>query len=218
MIPLVRGAEPAILAEKGAAWTQKHLADRARDPKKRPNHRCYGHEAVRVELRRMSARKCFYCERRLADSEQEVDHYIEAAEQPQHAFTWSNLYLSCESCNNGKAPNTSHPVTACLDPCAPGVDPGAHLTFQAECIEPLGESTAGRNTIRKYNLDRDGLDLARARALGELRDAIIVVQRSMIADGRRALSEAERGLLRQFGDPIRPFSLMMKTYLDRMGL
>ena len=39
----------------------------------------------------MTHGKCFYCERRLTDSEQEVDHHVEVAERPELAFEWSNL-------------------------------------------------------------------------------------------------------------------------------
>jgi len=214
MVPLVRGPTPRVLVEKGPAWTKKYLAD----PNKRPDHRCYGHVEVRVELRRMSSHKCFYCERRLAEVEQEVDHYVEVAERPQDAFTWSNLYLSCGSCNGGKAPNATHPVTACVDPCASVPIPDAHLTFECERIEPRDGSMVGRATIRKYNLDRDDLDLMRSKALGELRDALIAIQQVMIREGRKEFSDAERSLLRLFGDPIRPFSLMMSIYLRRLGV
>ncbi|MDO9020645.1 MAG: hypothetical protein Q8S73_44170 [Deltaproteobacteria bacterium] len=56
------------MTEKAAAWTGRYLAERQAHPTRRPDHRCYGHDEVRVELRRMSHHKCFYCERRLTEA------------------------------------------------------------------------------------------------------------------------------------------------------
>lgn len=217
MVPLERGPTPAILQERAAAWTAKYLAERQTEPKKRPDHRCYGHEQVRMELRRMSSNKCFYCERRLTEREQEVDHYVEVAERPQDAFAWENLYLSCEPCNQGKAPNTTYPVSACVDPCAPGVTPDQHLCFDDETIGPRDDSPAGLRTIRKYNLDRDDLNLARSRALTSLFNAVTSVQKKLIEEGRQHPSAEERSLIRAFAGSSRPFSLMMREKLQRLG-
>ncbi|MFO0644918.1 MAG: HNH endonuclease [Polyangiales bacterium] len=217
MVPLVRGPTPRPLAEHGARWTLAFVAERAANPSKRPLRERYGHPEVRVELRRMSLGKCFYCERKHTDGEQEVDHHIEVAERPDLAFAWENLYLSCRACN-GKAPNTQIPVASCVDPCAPSASPNAHLTFHGECIQPRANSSHGRETIEKYRLHRDELDLARARALREFDGAYIAVLRSMNASGRKEPSVEEREFLRDFADPARPFSLMMATYLKRLGL
>lgn len=218
MVPLVRGPAPTVLANTATAWTQQHLAERMKYPNKRPDSKRYGHIEVRVELRAMSHHKCFYCERRLSESEQQVDHYIEAAEQPQSSFDWDNLYLSCPSCNIGKPPNLAQPVAACLDPCAPGIAPDQHLAFNDEFIEPLSGSKMGRATILKYRLDRPELEGARSRVLRDFMKIQIQIKDRMIADGRTAMSDDERELLRRFGDPIRPFSLMMKSHLSPLGL
>lgn len=68
MVPIRRGPAPRVLTEKAAAWTGRYLAERQAHPTRRPDHRCYGHDEVRVELRRMSHHKCFYCERRLTEA------------------------------------------------------------------------------------------------------------------------------------------------------
>lgn len=217
MVPLVRGPTPRPLAEHGDRWTETYVAERAANPSKRPHPERYGHSEVRVELRRMSLGKCFYCERKLTEGEQEVDHHIEVAERPDLAFAWENLYLSCEACNR-KAPNTQIPVASCVDPCAPSASPKEHLTFHRECIQPRANSSHGRKTIEKYRLHRDELDLARARALNEFHEAFEAVLLRMNASGRKDPSVEERELLRDFADPARPFSLMMATYLKRLGI
>lgn len=215
MVPLVRGPEPAILREKATAWTAKYLAEPTAEPQKRPDHRCYGHPQVRVELRRMSSHKCFYCERALTEREQEVDHHIEVAERSQEAFAWSNLYLSCRSCNGSKAPNTTHPIADCVDPCASDVTPEQHILFGDERISPREDSSAGLLTIRKYNLDRDELNLARLKALQELSNAVIAVLTKANDEGRKPTNE-ERSLVRAYASPTRPFALMMRAKLQRL--
>lgn len=168
MVPLERGPSPQVLVDKVAEWTADYVARRQISPTLRPRKERYRHEQVLTELRRMSGGKCFYCERKLSESEEQVDHHLEVAERPELAFAWSNLYLACAECNNQKAPNTQIAVTACVDPCEPGARPAEHLAFDDERIEPCDGSSRGRDTIRKYRLDRQELDLARARVLNEL--------------------------------------------------
>lgn len=218
MVPLVRGPTPRPLAEHGARWTEAYIEERSVNASKRPPAARYGHPEVRVELRRMSFGKCFYCERKLSEGEQEVDHHIEVAECPDLAFAWENLYLSCRRCNETKAPNTRIPVASCVDPCEADVRPGQHLSFSRERVEPRAGSTRGRATIQKYCLDRDDLDLARARALNEFHEAFEAVLMRMNATGRSDMDVVERELLRAFAGPARPFSLMMASYLDRLGI
>lgn len=218
MVPLSRGPTPRVLVEYGAPWTQAYVAERVAKPTQRPQSRRYGHAEVRLELRRMSLGKCFYCERKLTEAEEEVDHHVEVAERPDLAFAWANLYLACKPCNSGKAPNTTHPIAACVDPCAPGADPAAHLTFDRERIAPRANSPQGRATIVKYDLHRDELDLARSRALTGFYEALIAVERCVMLDRRGDFNDAERELLRAYADPARPFSLMMVALLRRLGL
>ncbi|MBI5513055.1 MAG: HNH endonuclease [Deltaproteobacteria bacterium] len=166
----------------------------------------------------MNGNKCSYCERLLAEPEQEVDHHVEVAECPERAFDWSNLYLSCAPCNSQKAPNRQVPVAACVDPCAPGVQPDAHLTFDDERIEARNASTHGRSTIQKYRLDWQDLDLARSKILNTFAFALDAIRQRQLVDGGRDLSDEEREILRAFATPARPFSLMMKLRLTRLSL
>lgn len=77
MVPLRRDAAPTVLAENAARWAEEYHA-----------------------LRRMSHNKCFYCETRLAEGEEEVDHYVEVSARRDLAFAWDNLYLCCPACNS----------------------------------------------------------------------------------------------------------------------
>lgn len=218
MVPLERGPSPQVLVEKAADWTADYVARRQTSPTMRPRKERYRHEQVLVELRRMSGSKCFYCERKLSEAEEQVDHHLEVAERPELAFDWANLYLACPECNNQKAPNTQIAVTACVDPCERGVRPDVHLVFDDERIEPHDGSALGRRTISKYRLDRQELDLARARVLNEFNKALRVVQDRRIRDGGRPMSSEEIRLLRAYGDSARPFSLMVSTLLARLAI
>lgn len=128
-------------------------------------------KATGEALRRMSGGKCFDCERKLLEVEQEVDHHVEVAEKPELAFAWANLDLACGPCNGRKAPNTDIPNATCVDPCLPGATPEAHLAFDDERTDARNGSPRGVCTIQKYRLDHDELDLARPRALGKFNDA-----------------------------------------------
>ena len=103
--------------------------------------------------------KCFYCE---GEGKMTVDHYIEVAERGDLAFAWINLYLACEGCQ-AKVPNTSIPVTDCVDPCDPATNPADHLKFEDEYITFL--TPRGEQTIKKYRLKRDPLVSERRRML-----------------------------------------------------
>ena len=152
----------------------------------------------------------------MTEREQEVDHHVEVAERPQDSFSWENLYLSSKPCNQDQKPNATHLVTDCLDSCAPGVAPNKHLIFIGESIVTRDDSPTGQATIRRYNLDRGDLNGARLKALQELSDAVIAVLTRAHDEGRK-VSADERSLIRAFSSSTRPFSLMMRAKLRRLG-
>jgi uncharacterized protein (TIGR02646 family) len=219
MVPLVRGAAPEILQKKAIEWTAQYEAKWAAAPvgdKPRPDSSKYGHRAVRVELRRMSFGKCFYCERKLGDGEDEVDHFIEVAERTDLAFDWRNLCLACSSCNQHKAPNKKIAVLECVDPCAPGVTPPEHLTFRDELIVARDEK--GRKTIAKFLLERDDLDNARMRHLKEFLKRLTTICLQRAEESRKQFSPDELRILRTYRDASSPFAMMMDIYLTHLGI
>lgn len=215
MVPLRRGEAPRILRERAAEWTQAYVAQCVQKPQ-RPRSRTYNHPEVREELRRMSHGKCFYCERKLAEADEQVDHYVEVEARRDLAFEWANLYLACATCNNTKAADSRIPNADCVDPCDASRRPTDHLTFDDERIAPRDDR--GRKTMQKYRLDRDELDLIRGRFLREFMKRVIAVKNAMIADGRKTFSDREREILRLYRDPAMPFSLMMDGFLTALGL
>jgi hypothetical protein len=209
-----RLAEPGVLVKNAAGWIAAHL----QRPSERPPHRRYGHEDVRIALRAMSFHKCFYCEQRVSRGDEEVDHHIEAAERPDLAFTWTNLYLACTGCNNGKPSNAALPVARCVDPCDPTQDPDAHLLWRDEYVAERAHSARGLDTIRKYRLDRPELEGSRTKQLRLFDTAHREILLRMNAQGRAAMNPAEVELLRSFASPTQPFSAMFHAYLTRLGL
>jgi uncharacterized protein (TIGR02646 family) len=212
MRPLQRLACPAILTSKADDWTQRFLEKRSQNPKQRPDSRQYAHRDILDTLAAMSHRKCFYCEHLLDEDEYTVDHYVEVSEAPDKAFAWDNLYLCCRGCQAKLAENTV-PRADCLDPCDARIDPADHLAFEHEVILPRNDSQRGRETIRKHKLGRGDLEHRRSRRLHLFKDAIITIQKRQIEQGRTHLTDDERALLRRFGEPEAPFSLMFRELL-----
>ncbi|KYF71588.1 hypothetical protein BE11_26830 [Sorangium cellulosum] len=166
----------------------------------------------------MSHHKCFYCEQSTKQTRREVDHYIDVAEDPARAFTWTNLYLSCWECNHQKQPHRAIPTTDCLDPCAPDAQPSAHLVFDDELIRAREGSAQGLATIKKYRLSRPDLDHKRLKQLQLFNKALGHIKDAMIAEGRKHMNEKEKALLRSFRAPDFPFSLMFNVVLERLHL
>lgn len=217
MIALQRLAKPAVLAENGEKWLERFLAQRENNPGQRPDSRQYGHREIRNALRAMSFRKCFYCERKLSEYEDEIDHFIEVVESPEQAFRWENLYLSCRDCNRHKTPNARIPVSDCLNPCDPSTDPSEHLTFSEEFIRPRQGSPIGTRTIQKYHLDRDQLNYLRTKQLQQFEQFVRRLYSACVREGR-PLNEAEKEAIVSFGHADHEYSLMFRSYLTTAHL
>jgi uncharacterized protein (TIGR02646 family) len=218
VIPITRLREPAKLSENKEKWLAAYLKRRQNKPGLRPNSRQYGHPEIRSFLEAMSFNKCFYCERKLDETGSQIDHYIEVAENPTLAFDWRNLYLSCPDCNRKKLPNTTIPVSDCLDPCDPSENPIEHLTFDREVIRPKTGSLKGSKTVQKYRLDRENLNYLRLRHLQKFRDVLLALKEHQIRDGGRPLTQLEKEALVSFKEPQHVFSLMFSVYLVKLEL
>ena len=214
MIHIERFPEPDVLRQNKERWLQSFLERRAEKPGTRPPSGQYGHAEIRRTLAAMSYHKCFYCETRLDADNEEIDHYVEVAEEPQLAFDWENLYLSCRGCNRHKLDNSTIPVVDCVDPCG-DEDPAAHLAFEDEIITARGGSPRGFKTIQKYSLDRQELNYARVKALQLFGKTL---RRLHERRGSRPLTDDEKEIIHRFEQPDHPFSLMFHVYLADIAL
>lgn len=216
MIHLERLSTPQILLDKKVEWTDKLLEKRKVDPKSRPHHSKYGHKEIQNKLFAISTYKCYYSEEKLKGTYREIDHHIEVDENPEKSYEWENLYLASSNCND-KLPNIDINISDVLNPFRnTDEEIGNNLYFEDECI--LSDSTVGRQTIKKYRLDSEGLDLKRSKLLHKFNNLVIDIQKSIIEEGRRNYNEEERQKLIRFADKESPFSLMFRLILKKYNI
>lgn len=206
---------PQILIDKHDEWQAKYNQKLATDSKARPDASKYRHQDIYRQLNSCSFNKCFYCESKLTGDTREIDHYIEVAIDHNKAYDWDNLYLSCINCND-KLDHNVIPVTNALDPCTDSdEDIQSCITFEAECICSQPNSVKGRNTIQKFRLDSDLLDLRRSKWLNKLNKEANIITSRMIDEGRSVPTEDEKSTICKFMQEDQPYSLMCKIYIKK---
>jgi hypothetical protein len=209
---LIRLPKPQILIDREDKWKNDFIAS----GKARPDSSKYGHESIRIQLASMSFHKCFYCESKLKLEPKEVDHHIEVSIKKELAFAWTNLYLSCDNCNN-KVNHEAIPIEEALDPCRNNdSEIQEHLTFVDEMITSVGSSSLGLKTIQKYRLDSELLDRRRSVQLRIFYKVLIEIQKKQIIEGRKSLNQNELDLLYRFKQADQPYSLMFKILFDKI--
>jgi len=207
---LTRLPEPQILQERATRW-RNDLIESGRN---RPDFTKYAHPEIRVQLGTMSSYKCFYCETLLKNSPREVDHQIEVSVNIGLSYTWTNLYLSCDNCNN-KIDHNTIPITEALDPCRnTDAEIQEHIYFIQETITPLRGSPLGLNTIRKYRLDTELLDRRRLLELKNFYKLLCEIRKNQVDEGGRPLYQQELDAINYFKQIDRPYSLMFKIIID----
>ena len=204
---------PAILKEKQAEWQARYEEKLAENPKARPDSNKYAHKEIKDTLYAMSYGKCFYCETKLSGGNKEVDHFIEVAIDHGKAYEWDNLYLACSNCND-KIDHAAIPVTEALDPCRDSdEDIQQNITYVDEQICAVPDSQKGLNTIKKFRLNTELLDMRRGQWLKKLLKTVADIQDRMIEEGRKTVTDAERKSLLRYTLPDQPYSLMSEVYL-----
>ncbi len=206
-----RLSEPNILVRKKKEWKEKFIAS----DKNQPDSSKYGHREIKAALFTMSHNKCYYCEGLLKGTIKEIDHFIEVSEDKSLAFEWTNLFLSCDNCNN-KIPNRSLSVSDVLNPCVDTDDEiEKHISFEDEQITFLTDK--GDNTIKKFRLSEERLDYLRIKQLQIFAEKLIAIQNSMNQDGRK-MSETEKESLKRFAKADKSYSLMFAKYLKKHNI
>lgn len=205
--------KPRILENKEAEWQKKYEEKLAENPHARPDSSKYAHQEIKDALYAMSYSKCYYCETKLTDSVKEIDHFVEVSVNPCKAYDWDNLCLACNNCND-KYDHKTIPVTDALDPCRDSNEEiKANISFEREQIFAVPDSKKGLNTIKKYHLNTELLDLKRSRWLNKLLVDVGEIQRQMIANGRRKMTEDERKKIMKYMMPDQPYSLMCEVFI-----
>jgi uncharacterized protein (TIGR02646 family) len=176
---------PSILKTKGKAETDKlKKMSVAQRLAYKYSSDIYGDKTVKDKLKKLQHDKCCFCESRVsASSHGDVEHYRpkggwiqkegDALTQPGYywlAFEFSNLFLSCQICNQTFKKNyfpLSNPAkrtkthTQKLSAERPLIiDPGktnpsAHLEFRQEMVH--AKTNMGGETIKRTGLNREKL-------------------------------------------------------------
>lgn len=204
--------EPQILTDRGTQWLERFIAS----GKDRPDGSKYGHDDIRRDLNSMSLHKCFYCETKLIGTQKEVDHFIEVSVNKTLAFKWDNLYLSCINCNK-KVNAEKIPINQVLDPCKNSDDEiEEHLTFVDEIITSKNDSPIGLQTIRKYRLDTEALDLKRTKQFKLFYKTLAEIRKKLIEDNRKNFTLGEMEAIDHFKKSDQPYSLMFKILISKL--
>ncbi len=186
----------------------------------------YGHASVKAGLKAAQHDKCCYCEGRFdANYGGDVEHYrpkgaIGAGKSkilPGYywlAYLWPNLFYACADCNQYRK-RAAFPLAdeaqrvrnhhgdialedpLILDPSGPR-DPREHIKFNGDV--PVWKSPAGKETIGRIKLDREGLLLSRRQHFRLLDAYLTIIERlqhsadpaavTAVADARRELNAA----------------------------
>lgn len=209
-----RYSEPEILKRQHEKWKAAYEEKLRLNSQARPDVSKYRHKEILDALGSLSFHKCFYCESILSNPLAEVDHFVEVAEAPSLAYEWTNLYLSCRNCNR-KLPNRTIPVTTVLDPCRDSDEEiRQEITFKDECVCSRPGSEKGLQTIAKYRLDTEFLDLKRLRRLKSLMKEADEIHKEMILQGRQYPNEEEKERIAIYSQGDQPYSMMCGIYIS----
>lgn len=165
----------------------------------------YAHDSVKTALNALYKNKCAYCERLIEEqADRRVDHFrpkkaMQTGEQhPGYywlTYEWSNLVLSCDTCNRAKSnqfpvigSRVTRPPSLAADwlpdsTCMrgeqpllvnPEVDnPVDHFVFFPDgTIKTKNESPRGDKTIKVCKLDRPSLNISRKKLIDVFRKFI----------------------------------------------
>ena len=205
MIRIKKPAAPAILKRCGPAATKDlcdsyDRGDRAFDF----DNRLYGAESVKKALIKAQHGKCAFCESIFTVvSFGDVEHFRPKGGHQQRsgdpvdtpgyywlAYEWSNLYASCQICNqrhkrnlfplenpDDRARSHHHQLDAekCLFIDCGAEDPGEFIGFHEECAFAIDGNPRGRVTIEALGLNRSELVEERRKQL----DLIELLWRTM---------------------------------------
>ncbi len=232
MIRILKSATPPeILVNEGRMATNGHCNGYEADPSAYQDGTrtfsfdsgIYGHASVKDMLIAAQHGKCCFCEAKITHiSYGDVEHFRPKAGYRQDpdddltrpgyywlAYDWSNLYLSCQLCNQRYKKNffpLQNPKRRCQDHMGdltleeplfldPGLNPEDHIEFAAEQPKARDSSLKGVETIKALGLLREPLRERRYDKyvqLSTLRDVALLYPDEPL--GQRARSVLDRAL------------------------
>jgi 5-methylcytosine-specific restriction endonuclease McrA len=159
MIKLSKGPEPKVLIDNSTTWTAVLLSKISSGVAPTPSEKTrYRHKDIKAALEKETSKKCAYCESKLKHIHHgDVEHIHPKSLDPSKQFSWSNLTLACELCNQNKS-DRDPKLEAILDPYSK--DPEHHICFLGAMAYPLG-TAEGISSISLLELNRVDLVLMR---------------------------------------------------------
>lgn len=166
MRALAKVGIPSVLRDNEAVWTRAYVS--ATSAKERSGLEKWRHPDIKRSLRAETKSKCAYCEASMEDvSFSHVEHLRPKSKFPALAHTWDNLTTACGVCNVAKADYFIE-GNECLNP---------YIDELSNFINPVGpwiDWVAGNSraeiTVKKIQLNRSNLVVARADRLSKIRD------------------------------------------------
>ena len=154
MIRMSKGSEPKILFDNHKKWTTSLLIQLASS--KKPNASLatkYRHKKIKEALVQETKGKCVYCESKILHIHHgDVEHILPKSIYANQTFTWQNLTLACEICNQNKSNNDPN-LNFILNPYLH--DPAMHIRFAGPWL--VATTNEGENTKVLLDLNRTPL-------------------------------------------------------------
>jgi uncharacterized protein (TIGR02646 family) len=172
MIPFKRGVNPLSVEEEttlGMWWYDERITKKSL--KKKPNWQWKGkYEILQAALLACNDDHCAYCDGHPLKDDRgfEIDHFIPKTVEPLKAFTYSNLFPSCNECN--KKGNRYDPKF--LKPDEEGYEFEQYFrydSFTGEILpnesKPLENQKRAKVTLEQFKLNLGNKSLNRRKAI-----------------------------------------------------
>lgn len=212
MTHLSKSPKPQILVDNEVEWTQDLLTkiQAGTDPTSSEKGR-YRHKDIKSVLISETNGKCAYCESKLRHIHHgDIEHIYPKSLDPALSFTWENLTLSCEICNQNKT-NLDPLLEKILDPYT--CQPDDHLIFTGPLVFPRG-TPEGISTRVLLDLNRGELAEQRRDHLEKIMGIFDTVSRTDIPlSARKAIY---KDLLDQYASKSGEYSAMVRSVIRQI--
>lgn len=206
MIKLTKGAQPAILAEKGAEWLSALTTKLAagQEPSTYEKGR-YRHADIKSALIAETHGKCAYCEAKLLHiAFGDVEHIAPKSRDVNLTFVWTNLTLACDKCNTFKSKSEF-----IVDPYTE--DPEELFNFIGPMILGVPNSEKAVNTEKVLQLNRGELVERRIARIQTVSSLIILIKHTKSEALRETL---KADLVNNEMSEIAEFSAFVKSFVN----
>lgn len=212
MIRYTKGPIPEILQQNARDWTVELLAliEGGREVESGILRR-YAHSSIKSQVKQDSYDKCIYCESKITHiSYGDIDHIKPKSRFPAETYSWDNLALVCNKCNNTKRDNYD-PATPPINPYRE--NPALFLKAVGAIIWPEPGNDRGQVTVSIVKLNRTELLERRRARLEQIRPMFENIARAINPEIRAIFREQ---LLEEL-KPEKEYVFVCKTAIETLG-